>query len=135
MFKIYAVLAIVGIVTTVGTGAFIYVSSLQNQVATLQVNNAKLETAVRTQQETIKQAQADAERFQQLNTQLQADLNTANAGLDKLRQTLANHDLTKLVIAKPGLIETRINNATSELFRQLQADTSNTPAVESATTE
>lgn len=135
MFKIYAILAIVGIVATVGTGAFIYVSSLQNQVATLQVNNAKLETAVRTQQETIKQAQADAERFQQLNTQLQADLNAANAGLDKLRQTLANHDLTKLVIAKPGLIETRINNATSELFRQLQADTSNTPNIEPAATK
>ncbi len=135
MFKIYAILGIVALLTTVGTGAFVYVSSLQKQVATLQVNNAKLESAVRTQQETIKQAQADAEQFQQLNTKLQADLNTANAGLDKLRQTLANHDLTKLVIAKPGLIETRINNATNELFRQLQSDTTNTAPVEPAVTE
>lgn len=135
MFKIYAILAIVGIVATVGTGAAVYVTRLQNQVATLQVNNAKLETAVRTQQETIKRAQADAQRFQQLNTELQADLNTANAGLDKLRQTLANHDLTKLVLAKPGLIETRINNATTELFRQLQADTSNIVVDEPAAIE
>lgn len=135
MFKIYAILGIVALLTTVGTGAFVYVSSLQEQVATLQVNNAKLESAVRTQQETIKQAQADAEQFQQLNTKLQADLNTANAGLDKLRQTLANHDLTKLVMAKPGLIETRINNATNELFRQIQSDTSNAAPVEPDTTE
>lgn len=130
MFKIYAILAIVGILATVGTGAVVYVTRLQNQVTTLQVNNAKLESAVRTQQETIKQAQADAEHFQQLNNQLQADLNVANAGLDQLRQTLANHDLTRLVIAKPGLIQTRINDATNELFRQLQADTANAPPVE-----
>lgn len=132
MFKIYAILAIVGILATVGTGAAVYVTRLQNQVTTLQVNNAKLESAVRTQQETIKQAQADAEHFQQLNNQLQADLNVANAGLDQLRSTLANHDLTRLVIAKPGLIETRINGATNELFRQLQADTANAPPVEPA---
>lgn len=135
MFKIYAILAIVSIIAAVGTGATVYVSRLQSQVATLQVNNAKLETAVKTQQETIKRAQADSQRFQQLNTELQVDLNTANAGLDKLRQTLANHDLTKLVLAKPGLIEMRINDATKELFRQLQTDTSNTIVDEPATAE
>ena len=131
MFKIYAILAIVGIVATVGTGAFVYVSSLQERVATLQANNAKLEGAVRTQQETIKRATEDAKHFEQLNTQLSADLKAAEAGVDKLRSTLANHDLTRLTLAKPGLIQTRINNATNELFKQLNTDTAIAPPIES----
>jgi chromosome segregation ATPase len=130
MFKLYAILAIVGIVATVGTGAFVYVSSLQERVATLQANNAKLEGAVRTQQETIKRATEDAKHFQQLNTQLSADLKAAEAGVDQLRSTLANHDLTRLTLAKPGLIQTRINNATNELFKQLNADTAIAPPIE-----
>lgn len=128
MFKLYAILAIIGIVLTVGTSGFIYVTSLQNRLTTLQVNNSKLESAVRTQQETIARQTADAARFQELNTKLAAELKSAETGLDELRQTLANHDLTKLVIAKPGLIETRINNATKDLFNQLKVDTGNIPA-------
>lgn len=135
MFKLYAILAIVGILATVGTGAFVYVSSLQERVATLQVNNAKLEGAVRTQQETIKRAQEDAARFQQLNTKLAADLQVAEAGIDQLRSTLANHDLTRLTLAKPGLIQTRINNATNELFKQLNADTAIAAPIEPAAAE
>ena len=130
MFKIYAILAIVAIVGTMGTGAFVYVSKLQERVGTLQANNAKLEGAVRTQQETIKRATEDAKHFEQLNTQLSADLKVAEAGVDQLRSTLANHDLTRLTLAKPGLIQTRINNATNELFKQLTLDTSIAPPVE-----
>lgn len=130
MFKIYAILGIVAIVGSIGTGAFVYVSSLQERVATLQANNAKLEGAVRTQQETIKRTTEDAKHFQQLSTQLAADLQVAEAGIDQLRQTLANHDLTKLTLAKPGLIQTRINNATNDLFKQLNADTAIATPVE-----
>jgi phage-related minor tail protein len=135
MFKIYAILAIVAIVGTMGTGAFVYVSKLQERVGTLQANNAKLEGAVRTQQETIKRTQEDAKHFQQLNTQLSADLKAAEAGIDQLRSTLANHDLTRLTLAKPGLIQTRINNATNELFKQLNIDTAIAPPVEPAPAE
>ena len=127
MIKLYLILAIIGILATTGTGAFIYVSSLQSQVATLQVNNSKLESAVATQQQTIKQQASDMAKFQKLNSELQSNLQAAEAGLTELRQTLANHDLTKLVIAKPGLIEKRINDATKNIFNQIQADTNNTP--------
>lgn len=130
MFKIYAILAIVALLTTVGASGFVYVSNLQERVGTLQANNAKLEGAVRTQQETIKRATEDAKRFEQLNTQLSADLKAAEAGQDQLRSTLANHNLTKLTLAKPGLIQTRINNATNELFRQLNIDTAIAAPVE-----
>ena len=135
MFKIYAILAIVALLTTVGASGFVYVSNLQERVGTLQANNAKLEGAVRTQQETIKRATEDAKRFEQLNTQLSADLKAAEAGIDQLRSTLANHDLTRLTLAKPGLIQTRINNATNELFKQLNADTAIAPPIEPVAAE
>lgn len=135
MFKIYAILAIVALLTTVGTSGFVYVSNLQERIGTLQANNVKLEGAVRTQQETIKRTAEDAKHFQQLNTQLSADLKAAEAGIDQLRSTLANHDLTRLTLAKPGLIQTRINNATNELFRQLNIDTAITAPVEPVAAE
>lgn len=135
MFKIYAILAIVALLTTVGASGFVYVSNLQERVGTLQANNAKLEGAVRTQQETIKRATEDAKRFEQLNTQLSADLKAAEAGIDQLRSTLANHDLTRLTLAKPGLIQTRINNATNELFKQLNADTAIAAPIEPVAAE
>jgi hypothetical protein len=135
MFRLYAILAIVGILATAGTGAFIYVSSLQERVATLSSNNAKLEIVNRTQQETIARKERDAKHFRELNTQLNTDLRDANAGIDQLRSTLANHDLTRLTLAKPGLIQTRINNATDELFDQLNMDTAITDPFMSAPTE
>lgn len=127
MIRLYLILAIITVLITAGGGAFMYVTSLQNRVATLQVNNAKFESAVKIQQETIKRQTADAAKFQELNNKLSLELKTAEAGLDKLRQTLANHDLTKLVVMKPGLIETKINDATNDLFNQLKIDTGSTP--------
>lgn len=135
MFRLYAILAIVGILATAGTGAFIYVSSLQERVATLSANNAKLEIVNRTQQETIRRKEQDAKYFRELNTQLNTDLRDANAGIDQLRSILANHDLTRLTLAKPGLIQTRINNATDELFDQLIMDTAITDPFMLAPTE
>ncbi len=36
--------------------------------------------------------------------------------IDKVRK----HDLAKLSLQKPGLVETRINNGTKRLFRELE---------------
>ena len=33
------------------------------------------------------------------------------------------HNLSKLAIAKPGLIETRVNNATKDVFDSIEKDT------------
>lgn len=51
--------------------------------------------------------------------ELREDLKAANAYTRKLERTLSRHNLTKLTAAKPGLIESRINNATQDLFDDL----------------
>ena len=45
-----------------------------------------------------------------------------NAERDSYMRIFADHDLTKLARAKPGMIETRANNATADVFRQLEED-------------
>ena len=44
---------------------------------------------------------------------------------NKLKETLAKHDLEYLASMKPGLIETRINKGTEAVFRALKKETQN----------
>jgi hypothetical protein len=65
-----------------------------------------------------------------LNNELQSNLREAEAGLDQIRSTLSDHDLTRLALRKPGLIETRINNGTKEVFDQIEIDSGSTPSID-----
>ena len=40
--------------------------------------------------------------------------------MNKLRRTFANHDLDKLALAKPMLIQSRINKATKKVLENLE---------------
>jgi hypothetical protein len=42
----------------------------------------------------------------------------------------ARHNLSKLAAAKPGLIETRINKGTSDVFRTIEQDTTDIDAID-----
>ncbi len=100
-----------------------YYDSSQARIATLTENNAKLETAVRINEDSIKLLQQDAERQAQLTKQLQVDLQKAEKYGDELRATLQKHDLTHLAATKPGLIEKRMQNATDKLWDDLESIT------------
>jgi FtsZ-binding cell division protein ZapB len=123
MLKIYAALFIVGILGTVAYGAKYYYDSTQATIATLRENNAKLETAIQISEESIKMLQQDMAKFQELNQQLQADLQQAEAYGDDLRSKLREHNLTALALKKPGLLEGKMNGATAKLWRELEQDT------------
>lgn len=121
--RIYIALAVVAIVSAVSFAGYKYVTNMQNTIITLTANNQLLTNTVETQQETIKRSQLAARQSQETARVLTVNLQEAEQGLDELKQKLTNHDLTKLTIAKPGLIENRINNATQELFDRLRSDT------------
>ena len=116
-------LAVVAFCSTLAFTGYKYVSNMQEQIITLTANNKLLENTVETQRETIRRTESARKQFEETNRQLTIGLQEAEAGLDELRQKLTDHDLTKLTIAKPGLIENRINDATQKLFDQLRADT------------
>ena len=55
---------------------------------------------------------------------LQQSLQKAEGYNTELQRKLNDHNLTKLSSKKPGLIEKRINDATSKIFRELEEITS-----------
>jgi len=138
MFKLYAMLAIVALLTTVGYSGFSYLADLQERVGTLQANNDKLENAVRTQQETIKRAQEDAERQAKLSRELTTKLQEAEQGLDHLRKRFTQIDINKEAMEDPAGLELRINNAVNRLISDIATKTtpqSDLSAVEPPATE
>tara|TARA_R110000772_G_scaffold44603_4_gene102592 strand:- start:309 stop:683 length:375 start_codon:yes stop_codon:yes gene_type:complete len=112
---------VLGIIGGVGYGAYAYYQDTQQRIATLQTNNAKLETVSKQNELTVKSLQANQEKFATLNKDLQMKLNEAEEYGDDLRKKLHKHDLTRLSIKKPGLIEKRINDGTKKLFKSIES--------------
>ena len=127
MIKIYILIVVVGLVGGVVYGGYYYYKDTQSRIQTLTENNAKLETAKAIQDETIDTLIADREKFDKLNKELQVKLEKANDYKNTLINKLRKHDLAKLSLKKPGLVEKKINNGTKKLFRSLESLTGATP--------
>tara|TARA_R110002124_G_scaffold12637_2_gene59224 strand:- start:193 stop:591 length:399 start_codon:yes stop_codon:yes gene_type:complete len=121
MLKIYMLIIVVGLLGGVVYGAYAYYQDTQQRIATLQTNNAKLETVAKTNELTITSMQKNQEKFATLNKDLQMKLNEAEEYGDDLRKKLHKHNLTRLSIKKPGLIEKRINDGTKKLFKSIES--------------
>ena len=126
---------VVGLVGGVVYGGYYYYKDTQSRIQTLTENNVKIMAAKEAQDNTINTLIADREKFDKLNKQLQVKLDKANEYRDTLIDKLRKHDLAKLSMKKPGLVEKRINNGTKKLFRSLETltgavpDATNTPVV------
>ena len=127
MAKLYGIIIVLGLLGGLGFGAKYYYDSTQAKIEQLVAEKQILDQAVKTNEATIGRMRQDAERTQRLNDELQANLREAEAGLDQIRATLSDHDLTRLALRKPGLIETRINNGTKQVFDQIEVDSGATP--------
>lgn len=121
MFKLYAMLAVVGIVGAILFGAWYEYRDMQQRIATLRENNAKLETVAKANAEALEEVTAFANQMEASNLELQANLQKAEAYKDDLLSKFQKHNLTKLSLRKPGLIEGRINNATKKVFDDIES--------------
>ena len=95
---------------------------LWNENQTLKGNNAKLEYAVETQQETITNLQNDFALQGKSLVDMQSKNQQIEAEMNRYLDIFKRHDLTKLAAAKPGLIEPRVNEATKEVFNGIEQD-------------
>ena len=118
-------LALVMLLMMIGMGVVgkMYYDDTQARMNQLRENAVKLELAAKTSQETIARLQADAAQFEQANNELRSQLVAAEAYSDDLAGKLRRHNLTVLTLQKPGLIETRVNNATAKLFDEMETIT------------
>ena len=120
MIKIYALLIILGLLGGVGYGAYYYYKDTQARIAILAENSAKLEQATNTQKQTINTLVEDAEKYRELNKELNTKLEAANEYKNKLIGKLRKHNLAKLSLQKPGLVEKKINRGTKKLFESFE---------------
>ena len=124
MLKIYILIIVLGLVGGVVYGGWYYYKDTQARIAILTENSAKLEQATNTQKQTIDTLVEDAEKYRELNKDLNIKLEAANEYKNKLIGKLRKHDLAKLSMQKPGLVEKKINNGTKKLFESLEKLTS-----------
>jgi len=98
----------IGIILILGLGGY----WLYTENQTLKQDNVKLEAAVEEQKQTIKVIQENFERQGKALNNLQIKNQQIEAEKDRYLDIFRRHDLNKLAIAKPGLIEIKANKAT-----------------------
>ena len=106
-------------------GGYYWIS--EKRISTLTENNAKLTIAAQTNQETIDKLEEDNKAYEVANKELQLKYKEAERYGDELSKKLREHDLTRLTLRKPGLIEKRVNNATQKIFEELESSTAVQP--------
>ena len=121
MIKIYLLIIVLGLVGGVGWGGYYYYKDTQARIQILTENTVKLETAKQLQDDTITAMIEDRERFSALTKELRTNLDKANVYKDVLIGKLRKHNLARLSLRKPGLVEKKINAGTKRLFRSLEA--------------
>ena len=124
MIRIYVMLAIVSFIGAISYGGYTYFVHVQEQLQFQAEMIAKQEVALATNKVTIDNMTNEAAEQIAANQSLQKNLDEAESGLDELRGKLTDHDLTKLTLRKPGLIEGTINNATKNTLSDLESITS-----------
>ena len=126
-----------GIIVAMGGVGYIYYQASESKLADM---NAQLQTqagvitAFETRQaEQVRTIEALQNNLQKTTEALNT-MGTRNQEIEAEAQRylsiFARHNLSKLAAAKPGLIETRINKGTSDVFRTIAQDTTDIDAID-----
>ena len=117
-FKLSLILGGLLIVTVAGSAW--YIDYQADQITTLKGNQIVLETEIQKQNESIERFLEQQKNQQVQLDQLESEKRAAMQDVNRLRKTFAKHDLDKLALAKPGLIENRINKASARVMATLE---------------
>ena len=120
-----------GIMLVLGLATFY----LYNQNQTLTANNLALEGAVKEQQAAMDTMRESFEKqgkalnqMSRKNAQIEQEMNSY---LDIFRR----HNLNQLAIAKPGMIEKRVNNSTKQVFESIENDSKELDSLDDPTSD
>lgn len=115
--KIYLFFFLIVVFSSVGFAGYKYYKDTQETIRILTENNAKLEIAVATNEETINSLEAN---YAAAQTQL-TELNSAYTSIRRQNQELADKlqkiDLTAAALANPAGIERAVNRGTENAGR------------------
>jgi len=109
---------LIGVILMMGLGGWF----LYNQNTTLKAENQAFELRDQEQKLTI---EAQQESFETQTSALNS-LTARNAEIEgemsRYLDIFRRHNLNKLALAKPGLIETRVNSGTKDVFDSIEND-------------
>ena len=116
-FKLAIILGALLLASLAGSAS--YIKYLNNQMAVLKGNQVILENQIEEQNASI---DAYLKKQEQVSFQLksmEAEKNEALREFNNLRDKFSKHDMNSLALAKPKLIETRVNNGTRKVKEAL----------------
>jgi len=116
-FKLAMILGALLLASLAGSAS--YIKYLNNQMAVLKGNQVILENQIEKQNASI---DAYLKKQEQVSFQLksmEAEKNEALREFNSLRDKFSKHDMNSLALAKPKLIETRVNNGTRKVKEAL----------------
>ena len=116
----------------VALGIFSYFLYSENQ--TLTAYNYKLELAVEEQKAAMTAMKESYEKQGQSLMQMTAQNALIEEEKNKYLDIFRRHNLNQLAEAKPGLIETRINKGTADVFKSIEDDSKELSSLNSSNT-
>ena len=112
LIKILSVVAVIG-------GAYMYFKYSQDRIEELNREITTYQFASKVANETIDELNENNKKQKIMLNKLQVKLKDSEIDNDRLKKMLRKHDLTKLSLKKPGMIEKRINDATKQIFSDI----------------
>lgn len=103
-------------------GGYSYVTNRLQELEELKTKNQQIMLELTGQQEINARLKDNAEKLKVSNANLASSLERSEDYQDYLVSLYQKHDLTRLAMAKPGLIELRINSKTKEVFDEMATD-------------
>ena len=109
-----------GLLLATVAGSAYWIDRLQDNIGTLKGNQIILETKIQEQNEAIENYLNKQQQTQNQLLVLEKEKQEAMRDVNKLRKTFAKHDLDELTLAKPDLMEGKINRASKRVLENLE---------------
>ena len=110
--------ALIGIILVMGIGSYF----LYNLYEAVKAENVALTFAVEEQKKTIEVIKENFEKQGKALNNLTARNAEIEGEMTRYLDIFKRHNLNKLAIAKPGLIEKRVNDGTKQIFITIEND-------------
>ena len=121
---------LMGIILVMGIGSYF----LYNQYESVKAENVALTFAVEEQKKTIEVIKENFERQGKALNNLTARNAEIEGEMTRYLDIFKRHNLNKLAIAKPGLIEKRVNDGTAKIFITIENDSKALDNLDAAST-
>jgi hypothetical protein len=120
----------IGIIIAMSLGGYF----LYQQNESLKIENLAFQVRDQEQAATIKAQQESFERQSQALNSLTARNAEIEGEMTRYLDIFKRHSLNKLALAKPGLIEKRVNKGTKDVFETIEKDSQSLDNLDDTTT-